>query len=66
MTRSIWRVGISVLMAAMIGCGEPANTPPSDAPPAVTDPAASDKASPTGSQAKHLKSAPLSSTKPID
>jgi hypothetical protein len=60
------RLGISVLIAAVIGCGEPASTRLSDDPPAVTDPAALDKASPTSGRAKKLNHAPLSDTRPID
>ena len=66
MTRSMGRVGISVLIAAVIGCGEPASIPPADPSPAVTDPAAPGRASPPGGQAKKLQSAPLSDTRPID
>jgi hypothetical protein len=66
MTRSIGRVGMAVLVATVIGCGEPASPPPSDASPAATDPAAAEKASPTRGQAKKLIPAPLSNTRPID
>jgi hypothetical protein len=57
---------MSVLMATVIGCGEPASTPLSDASPAVTDPAAPDKTSPPTGQAKKLNSVPLANTRPID